>query len=46
LGPSSGPITNFLVAGIFGIIGTLYFILFGKDLKIMEKIDSNLKIIE
>ncbi len=42
LGPSIGPITNFLVAGIFGIIGTLYFLFFGKDLKNLENIEQNL----
>lgn len=33
LGTNVGPLVNFLVAGIFGIIGTVYFIVFGKDLK-------------
>jgi len=42
LGPNIGPITNFLVAGIFGIIGTLYFLFFGKDLKNLENMEPNL----
>ncbi len=40
LGPNVGPTINFLVAGIFGILGTLYFLLFGKDLKIHENNES------
>jgi len=43
LGPNIGPIINFLVAGVFGIIGTLYFTFFGKDLKNLE---SNLNLNE
>ncbi|MHA1613090.1 MAG: MFS transporter [Promethearchaeota archaeon] len=33
LDPINGPTINFVVAGTFGIIGTLYFLFFGKDLK-------------
>jgi len=40
LGPSIGPTINFLVAGIFGIIGTLYFTFFGKDLKNLESLEN------
>ncbi len=32
----TSPATNFLTAFVFGIIGTLYFIKFGKDLKSSE----------
>ena len=30
---SISPSTNFLVAFVFGLLGTIYFIAFGKDLK-------------
>jgi len=40
LGPIRGPVANFVVAGIFGTLGTLYFLIFGKDLKSLEKINS------
>ncbi|MHA1740103.1 MAG: MFS transporter [Candidatus Heimdallarchaeota archaeon] len=32
LGPSIGPMTNFLVAGGFGLLGVIYFAIFGRDL--------------
>jgi len=32
IGTTAGPLVNFLVAGAFGVIGTVYFIVFGKDL--------------
>ncbi len=36
LDPINGPMINFVVAGTFGIIGTLYFLFFGKDLKSLD----------
>lgn len=44
LDPNIGPLTNFLVAGIFGIIGTLYFLFFGKELKYLEKMEPNMNV--
>ena len=46
IGPSTGPITNFIVAGIFGIIGTLYFLFFGKDLTNLDQMKAKLDIDE
>lgn len=37
LGPEIGPLTNFLVAGGFGVLGVLYFAIFGRDLKQLKK---------
>ena len=34
---SISPSTNFLVAFAFGVLGTIYFILFGKDLRIEQE---------
>jgi MFS family permease len=36
LDPINGPTTNFLVAGSFGLIGTFYFLVFGKEPKNLE----------
>jgi len=42
LGPELGPLTNFLVAGSFGILGFLYFAIFGRDLSQLKKIITSL----
>ena len=36
LGSDIGPAINFIVAGVFGIIGTVYFLFFGKDLSMSK----------
>jgi len=35
-----GYLVNFLVAGAFGVIGTIYFAVFGKDMKSLEQIKA------
>jgi hypothetical protein len=36
------PATNFLVAAAFGAVGTLYFVLFGRDLPVQKKVNLRL----
>ncbi|MHA1124385.1 MAG: MFS transporter [Candidatus Heimdallarchaeota archaeon] len=37
IGPEIGPQTNFIIAGGFGILGVIYFAIFGRDLSQIEK---------